>query len=70
MRNIDFIIDFIRNLDCSGQSPLEFMSNLLDKWEWNLMALNRNHSSAEDLRKLLLGYRIWIETLIKLDVHG
>ena len=69
MRNIDFIIDFVRNLKCEGDSPLEYMSNLLDQWENNLILLERNHNAAEDLRKLLLGYRIWIEVLGKLEAH-
>ena len=70
MRNIDFITDFVRNIDCDGNSPIAFMNDLLDQWEKNLMALDRNHSAAEDLRKLLLGYRIWVETLAKLEAHG
>lgn len=70
MRNIDFIIDFVRDLKCEGDSPAEYMENLLNQWELNLILLERNHSAAEDLRKLLLGYRIWIEALSNLEAHG
>jgi hypothetical protein len=69
MRNIDFIVEFIRDIECGGDAPVAFMNNLLDQWEKKLIALERNHSAAEDLRKLLLGYRIWVEVLAKLETH-
>lgn len=70
MRNIDYVVKFIRDIDCDGDSPIVFMNNLLDQWEKKLMTIERNHSAAEDLRKLLLGYRIWVESIAKLDSHG
>jgi hypothetical protein len=63
MRNIDFIIEFIRNLSANGSTPTEYMNSLLDSWESALILLERKHPAAQDLRSLLLGYRIWLEAI-------
>jgi Reversibly glycosylated polypeptide len=66
MRHVDFVISFLRSLEAVGDTPPEFMNNLLDSWEMALLSLDRSNSAAHDLRKLLLGYRIWNDALARL----
>ena len=63
MRNVDTIIDFIRNLPADGVTPMEYMKNLLDNWEFAMLKIEKNHPAVTDLRNLLIGYKIWIDVL-------
>lgn len=70
MRNVDFIIDFIRNLNAQGQTPLEFMESLLDQWEMNMLDLPKNLSSSMHLHSLLHGYRMWLYCISQISQNA
>lgn len=63
MTNIDFVCDFLRNLEISGENVRECLVSLLRSWERELLQIPRGHKSVTDLRNLLLGYQLWIDVI-------
>lgn len=67
MRNVDFVLEFIRSIPMRGVTPYDAMRDFTRNWEIALIDLPRKHHAESHLRSLLHGYQIWIEAISKID---
>lgn len=63
MSNIDFVCDFLRKLEITGENVRDCLASLLRSWERELLMIPRGHKAVTDLRNLLLGYQLWFDVI-------